>query len=71
MNGDGLFSYNESICFRFGRKKPALVAIFLLGCCGTVAAFSTDYYMFVVLRFLIACFGPGMYMAMFVIGMCQ
>ena len=55
-------------CCRLGRKKTALIAMFLLGCAGTGCAFSPNYYVFVVLRFIIAACSTGMYMCLFVLG---
>ncbi|KAF6035048.1 Orct [Bugula neritina] len=64
--GNFLFGLLSDI---FGRKKTLLLAVLLLTAFGLGAAFSPNYYVFVVLRMGVGACASGLYMCLFIISM--
>lgn len=56
-------------CFRFGRKKPLLVAVLLQLTAGVVAAYIPEYWTFTFMRFLVGLSVGGTMVTSFVIVM--
>ncbi|XP_023934140.2 organic cation transporter protein isoform X2 [Bicyclus anynana] len=57
------------LCDRHGRKTTFVLSSVFQIIFGTTVAFATDYYTFIVIRFLYGIFGSGSYIAGFVLTM--
>lgn len=55
--------------FRFGRRLPFLIAVFLQLVAGVTTAYSVNWYMFTALRFLLAVATGGTMVTSFVLTM--
>ena len=53
---------------RFGRKFGFLISLVMMGGGGFICAFSVNYYMFLVFRFIAGVGGVGLYQVIFIIG---